>query len=438
MKRMLHLLMLSLLMGCMSPIIDERTDTTEAPHSVRILTRSPSDASYPIALYAFHTQDGTLVASTTQATEQDEATLHLPQGNYHLVALAGTSGCHIPTSPTLSSIVATPTGGLLESPLHVGSASIHVLQNTTTSIMLSNRATAIRLILHDIPTEATTVSTTLSPMASGLSFDGKATGNTTATVPLIREGTAWCSQQFYTLPNAGAPLTLSIAATTPTETKVYGYTYPASLKSNTPYILYGSTIEGPSVDGTLALEGWNDTETIAFTFDSEGGGSTDNDSTGINTSEEFFEVEEIPTVGTLWNGFFVAGYADSDDAIERMLLLSATEWTEITGATHETTPHMAAEIADTYTEGELSGWHIPTRNEVRKLCAIWGNTSIDSTNALLTANGLVPLSYGESVRYLCDEAKFSFRWDSEGKPSAVGTKRTYHLRLVRTVGFIVK
>lgn len=438
MRRIFYLFTLYLLTGCISPIIEEKEDVTDTSHQVCILTRSASSISYPLTLYAFRAQDGTLAASATQSTVQDEAILFLPQGNYDVVTLAGTSGCDIPTPPTLSSIIAAPTDGLFLSPLQMGCTSLSVLQNTTTSIMLHNQSTAILLSLYDLPTDVTSATVSLSPMASGLSFDGKATGNTTATVPLIREGAAWCSQQFYTLPNAGAPLTLSIATTTPTETKVYGYTYPASLKSNTPYILYGSTIEGPSVDGTLALEGWNDTETIAFTFDSEGGGSTDNDSTGINTSEEFFEVEEIPTVGTLWNGYFVAGYADSDDATERMLLLSATEWTEITGATHETTPHMAAEIADTYTEGELAGWHIPTRNEVRKLCAIWGNTSIDSTNALLTANGLVPLSYGESVRYLCDEAKFSFRWDSEGKPSAVGTKRTYHLRLVRTVGFIVK
>ncbi len=438
MKRVLYLLIPIFLIGCMSPIIDEREDILDAPHSVLILTRSASATNYPIALYAFHSQDGTLAASTTLCSEQDDPVLSLPQGHYQLVAVAGKSGCNIPPSPTLSDIIAAPANGLLDSPLEMGSTSIYVLQNTTTSIMLSTQATAIRITLHDIPTNATAVTTSLSPIASGLSFDGNSMGSTTATVSLTQEDTVWRSQQFYTLPSTGDQITLSITTTTPTGVKTYGYTYPASLKAATPYILSGSMSEGPAIDGSLTLEGWNETETISFTFDSQGGGNTDNDSTIINPTDILFEVEEMPTVGTLWNGYFIAGHTDSDDAIERMLLLSATEWTNITGATHETMPHMAAEIANTYTEGELSGWRIPTRSEVRKLCATLGNTSVVSTNAFLTTNGLVPLSYGESVRYLCDEAKFSFRWDSEGKPSAVGTKRTYHLRLVHTVGFIVK
>ena len=437
MRRIFHLFTLCLLMGCISPITEEREDVTDTTHRVCIFTRSASSVSYPLTLYAFRSQDGTLAASATQSTAQDDPILHLSQGNYEVVALAGTNGCDIPTSPTLSSIIAAPTDGLFASPLQMGSASLSVLQNTTTSIMLHNQSTAILLSLYDLPADVTSATVSLSLMASGLSFDGRLTGNATTTVPLIKEGEAWCSQPFFTLPSMGDHLTLSIATATSSEAKVYGYTYPSPLQANTPYILSGSLHAGFTVNGAISLEGWNETETILFTFDSEGGGNNNKDTISTN-KDDVFEVEEIPAVGTLWNGYFVAGYADSDDATERMLLLSATEWTEITGATHETTPHMAAEIADTYTEGGLSGWHIPTRNEVRKLCATLGSTSLDTTNAFLTENGLVPLSYGESIRYLCDDAKFSFRWDSEGKPSAVGTKRTYHLRLVRTVGFIVK
>ena len=159
--------------------------------------------------------------------------------------------------------------------------------------------------------------------------------------------------------------------------------------------------------------------------------------------DNMFVVDALPQVGTLWNDYFVISYAD-DEAPNSMLLLSTTEWQGITSATHDETPTMAFEIASTYTEGALDGWRIPTRDEVRKMCAASGGTSLDQTNAYLSSNGIAHLgtgndeATGDGIRYLCDEASYSFRWDSDGKPSAVGSKRTYHLRLVRTVEFVVR
>ena len=141
---------------------------------------------------------------------------------------------------------------------------------------------------------------------------------------------------------------------------------------------------------------------------------------------------------------FVVAYGDSDDETNRILLLSTMEWRGVTSATHEDTPAMATDIASTYTEGDFSDWRIPTRDEVRKMCAASGDMSLDATNECLRTNGIAPLGIGDdaetgdAIRYLCDEAAYSFRWDSDGKPSAAGRKRTYHLRLVRTVEFAAK
>ena len=157
-----------------------------------------------------------------------------------------------------------------------------------------------------------------------------------------------------------------------------------------------------------------------------------------------YKVEALPEVGSLWEGHFVAcTLGDNDKDIVPMLLLSTSEWTRITSAMNEETPHAATDIASSYAEGELTSWRIPTRQEASKMCTTLGNTVLEETNAFLTANGIAPLGTGkdtetkELIRYLCDDAEFSFKWDSEGTPSKAGSKRGYHLRLVKNVRFSV-
>ena len=155
-------------------------------------------------------------------------------------------------------------------------------------------------------------------------------------------------------------------------------------------------------------------------------------------------VEALPEAGTLWKGLIVACALGSyKEDIVPMLLLSTSEWTGITSAMNEKTPHMAADTASSYTEGELSEWRIPTRQEANKMCTTLGNTVLEETNAFLSANGIPPLGTGKDtetknlIRYLCDDAEFSFKWDSEGTPSKAGSKRGYHLRLVKSLRFAV-
>lgn len=441
MKKLFYLCVLSMLAGCTLPLIDDEGNSVpETKRSVHILTRSASDISYPLALYAFNVEDGTLVASDTQLAEEDELSFALSAGDYYLVALAGYEGCEIPASPVLSSVITAPSNGILTTPLQMGSAAVQVTQNTTVSITLYNQVAAVDLSLYDIPADATAVSASLSIMASGISFDGKYTGNATTAVELVKEDDVWTTPLFYTLPNNGERLTLSITTTTPSGTQTYGYTHSSPLKANTPYTLSGSFIEGFTVNGSITLAGWNETENISFTFGSENnGGENPNNPDNPN---DVYQVDALPEIGTLWNGHFVVGILDSDDEnITPMLLLSTSEWTGVTSALNEETPEMASEIAAAYTEGELTGWRIPTRREVVKMCAALGNTTLEETNEFLTTNGITPLSTGtevgtkNTIRYLCDDAEFTFKWDSEGSPTKAGGKRSYHLRLVNSVRF---
>lgn len=444
MNRLFYLLVLCLLTGCSLPLIEtemEGGESAETGRSVRILTRSTSGISYPLTIYAFDTEKGTLVNADTQQSDTEELLLILPAGDYYMVAIAGTEGCEMPSSPTLESVIGAPSNGLLNTPLQMGSAAVKVMQNTTVSLMLYNRVAAIDLALYDIPTDVTSVSTSLSLMASGITLGGNYVGNATTTIPLTKEDDVWFAPQFYTLPSMGENLTLSITTTSQSGTQTYGYTHPSPLKANTPYTLSGSLVDGLIVNGDISLAGWNETEAITFNFGNEGNNNNEHNQPN---KEEIYRVSTLPEVGSLWEGHLVASILESEeDGITSMLLLSTSEWTGVTSALHEETPRMAADIASAYTEEGIAGWSIPTRQEAGKMCIALGNTSVEETNAFLAENGIAPLGIGtdtdskNAIRYLCDNAQYSFKWDSEGSPSKAGSKRGYHLRLVKTVRFSV-
>ena len=433
MKRWYYMFMLCLLTGCLSPIVEEVEEVVGERRSVTILTRSASPIQYPLTLYAFDAEKGTLVTSKTQHAAGDELSLQLRTGNYYLVALAGTSGCKVPSKPTLSSVITLPSCGYFSSCLQMGHVELDVLYNTTMSITLHNQMAAVSFSLWDFPAEATSGEAHLYPVASGISFNGEYAPSTTIEVPLEKKGDEWVSPQFYSLPSE-LPASLTAYASTPGKRYGYGHSLFQMLDPDSTYAFSGSVKEGIMTNGSWPFAGGNIDIPIK-------------DYNPVNDKEDdednMFVVDALPQVGTLWNDYFVISYAD-DEAPNSMLLLSTTEWQGITSATHDETPTMAFEIASTYTEGVLDGWRIPTRDEVRKMCAASGGTSLDQTNAYLTSNGIAHLgtgndeATGDGIRYLCDEAAYSFRWDSDGKPSAVGSKRTYHLRLVRTVEFVVR
>ena len=228
--------------------------------------------------------------------------------------------------------------------------------------------------------------------------------------------------------------------------KVYGYSHNTGLDANTPYNIMGNYKTGFVVNGVINLAGWNAPQEINFTF---GVGSNENeedsdeeDNEDTDEEREEYTVNSIPKVGTIWNNHFVATVLDATASEAELLLLSTTEWDGVTSATHAETPHMAANFAASYTEDGMTNWSIPTRDEAKLMRTAIGLDKLESINAVLKANNIPQLNIGESdkgesIRYLCDDATFTFVWDGTSI-SKSGTKRTYNLRLIKRVKVVVK
>ena len=443
MNQILILMLTSvLLLACEKLEIDELGMGTDGQRAVNLLTRSATglEVEYPLTIYAFETVSGNLVTSHTITSEDDSPVLYLSQGNYHLVALAGTEGCTVPEFPTLNDWITLPAENRLSQPLQMGSADINVAQNVTTTLTLYNQVAAVDLTLTDIPANIDQVSVSFSLLYNSMSYAGNLSGNIATTVPLTKQNDgSWTAPRFYTLPGSSERLTLSISCSSSQgSTQTFGYTHPEPLEVNTPYSITGSFENGFAVNGTIVLAGWNGPKNIRFNF----GASNSNEQDDLPESLDEYPVNSIPKVGTIWNNHLVAAVLDATTTSAELLLLSTTEWTEITSATHAETPMMANNIRTSYTEDGIEQWTIPTRDEAKLMRTAIGLDRLSSTNAVLTANSFVPLAVGEQtdgnkVRYLCDDATYTYAWDGT-TTSKVGTKRTYYLRLVKRIKVVVK
>ena len=440
------------LYACTPVIIDEEPANTPT-NKLHISTRSNTDLSYPLALYAFDSESESITARAILENQGDIPQLELPRGSYHIVALAGSEDCTIPNNPTLKDAISLPDINLTAQPIQMGSASINVTQDADVNITLYNQVAGINLSLADIPAEVTAVSVTLSLLHNKLGFNGTMTGNSSATVELTKTEGLWVAAPFFTLPSSGDKLTLSITTTSPAGKQTYGYTHNRPLLANTPYTLIGSFEAGFTINGIIELAGWNAPEEIIFTFgndeveeDDEPNNYEDENKNNDNTGNEdegenedgSITVAAIPEAGQIWNGHFVAAVVDATESNAELLLLSATEWTNVTSSLHAETPSMATDLISAYSEGELTDWSIPTQDEAVKLIQSIGTSKLTAANATLKSNNMSIISTGEDAagnptRYLCDDAGYAFTWEQLSKASRCGTSRTYNLRAVKRI-----
>lgn len=434
---------LSFLVGCSSPIseIEQPSDTT--PRMVGITTRSTADISYPITLYAFYSESGTLAGKTTASSASGNLTLPLRPSSYHLVALAGAQKLGTTDSPTSNSSIGIPTNGIIESAVQLGAADITVA-TTDVSVNLTMRyqVAKIDIELHDIPTDVTAVNVSLSSLYSDMTFRGNFSGEQTVNIPLKKvegEDDTWESNTVYTLKGSSTQLTLSISMTNEAGTKTYGYTHTSNLEAGTPYTFIGSYIEGFYLTGSVTSEGWNEPQNINFTFgvgagtgEDNGGDDNDDNSNQVTKDDDLpddtdgnYWVTAIPEAISIWNGHFVGVVTTSNETEATVLLMSLKEW--------KTTAADATTVWSGYSEGNIRDWRIPTADEMKTI-ASWGKTANSET--LTLANSILQREEGNklenSQNYLCEEGE-KYVLISNDKVNTATSNVIYRLRLVKTI-----
>lgn len=418
---------------------------------VTILTRSTTDdIQYPLSVYAFD-KDGKCICQQTINSAEEDLSLSLSKGNYRIVAVSNSDGYTLPSNPSESSIISmTGNSNCSDSPLQMGQADINVgATNQKVNISLSYKVATLNFTLTNVPNTITSVNLTIAQQHEAINMKGEYSASKNSTLELSKEGDKWVAKNIYVFPGSNASTVFSISLTESEGKTTYSYTYSSPLSAATPYTLSGTySTDMVSLSGLFFNEGWNSPIALNFNF---GPGSQNSDTDDPTFPSE--QVNSFPSAGSIWNGHYVA-YVYSTDGTAmllnndeanasksvNLLLLSLNEWTEVGSAINKTDPSQAASIVSEYTENGLSGWSIPTTFEAKYLKALYTDASIETLNNTMYANqgvGITPLdNKGENIRYLCEDATYSFAWKSSSSVTKAGNTATYSLRLVNHITLI--
>ena len=443
---LLYILVYLLISSCVNHIDED--EPAQIPAMLTVITRSTFSLPYPLQLYAFDASTKQLAAQTTVADESAGSSLSLSEGNYHLVALAGTQDCSFPNTTSLNNVISLPETNYARHALMTGSADVTINGDATAEIRMSYSMASISITLTDIPENIAAVSLLLSPLYNTMTFAGDYAGSKTVAIACNKENGVWKANTFYTFPANGQKVTLSIEMTDNSNQKqTYGYTYNGTLAANTPYNLSGSYKKGFTVNGNITADGWNKAENINFTFGTESdSGSGDDSGSDSEDTDDNYTVDAIPTARNMWNGHYIAAIQNKTATGADLLLLSLQEWKDVASANTKKAERVieAADYAKDYTEGGITGWSIPTTGEAKLIKSNCGGSLLNAANALLTDAGGDALTgsdkdtHGNDVRYLCEDATYSYELKGvTGNITQAGGTRTYYLRVVKIVHVVL-
>lgn len=398
-------------------------------------TATEGTISYPVTVYAF-AADGSYVASQAIETASGSLSLKLDPGSYRIVAFAGTDDLTIEEVEGIGSKIDVPSQSTTA--LQMGTANVTVASTPVNAyINMGYMVSGVRFTLSDVPEDATAVSVTVSNVATEMDFSGEPKGSSAVTIPLDEtfELGGWKSSEVFVMPSTATSTVLTISITRPDNTETYSYTHPSALIAGTPYHFRGKYMAsiggGESGDSKISLSGdfiaatWNDTEIVDFNF-------------GNQVLPQIVESGYVPPY-SIWNGHAVALVDSIDEHTEDLLLYSLAEWTDVNSIKTSTT--QADSIANSYVEGSLDGWRIPSSEEVKKLKTMYDiyedNLSLSS---LLESAGGASVGYWEdwagkdNTSYLCEGASRYYDFEKKAQSVYVVSKsNVYRLRLVKTI-----
>ena len=372
----------------LSDLDSEDQKIVQGKHDVRIITRSSStltDADFPIVVYALDS-DGKKVAEQTLSSLADELNFHLVSGEYRLVAR--NESC-------------------------LGYAEVNVLStNVTVTIMLVRQKARVSMLLVGLPSDVSSVNVTMSTLYTQIDMNGVLAQPGSVSFDLLPQESispsdgVWAIRDFYVYPSLTKTVTFTISITEPNQTRSYSYVYDQGIERDVPYNFSGSYQGFPdafNVSGFIDIEDWKTEKVVNFDF-----------GPAVNTQIQ-------PTIGV-------------HCPVTENLYISLQEWSNLGSANNESNPNQAREIANSYTEGELSNWRIPTEEEAKEIRSLYLGEALVNLNALLTEKGGSPVQDYEidesTARYLCERAYKTFSFANTNISTAGAKVDTYRLRLV--------
>lgn len=403
-------------------VMEEVGEGFHGDASLKVEARS-SEAEllpYPLSLYAFDEQ-GKCCASQTIVDKEERVELVLSAGKYRIVGIAGYSDRYrISEEPSLDDLIILD--GVADVPLMMGEESVDIdgEENVSMEIALSYVVAGVNVSIKDIPSDVSAVSFGLSPIYSSVSFMGEYGDASVAVVSscFLSGGDTWKSDTLYMFPGSASETLFSIVLEKKDGSKnEYEYVCPKSPEAGRFFNVTGNYNGGVSVAGHVIGEYWKGSDDVSFDFGMFG--QTDDGNSGSS-------IDELPEIGTIWNGAIVADVYENDSAGTEILLLSLEEW--------EAATVQVDEIKSGYSVNGMTGWRLPSHGEAQMFRECFCGEARLSLNAQISEYDLNLYGIDGEERYLCDKdgEYYSFVFSSGKSISQAGTQRKYYVRLVKT------
>lgn len=410
--------------ACQQMPEDVMEEEVKEVKELKVNVRSAGEAEivYPLYLYAFD-DEGALASSQVLKDAEEEMSLPLSKGDFRIVAVAGTSSAYqLPENPGLENVIAMDGSEGAKTPLMMGRANVEITDaaESTVQLTLSYVVAALNVQLKDVPSNVTAVQLALSPLYSSLSMGGKYDGSQKVKVDcsLVSEG-IWAADATYIFPGSASETDFSIYFKTDEGVEVtYGYTFEGAPKANYLFNVTGTYAGGIIVGGDFDVTDWEGAIDVEFEF----GSSKQPD----NEKDEVLALEELPEVGTIWNGTIVAGIGEEDETGTELLLMSLDEWDALCSE--------IPELIEGYSVNGISSWRLPTHEEATALKARFsGDNRLELNNQIYEYDEDLWGIDGDE-RYLCtkDGAYYSFKFAGGTSITKAGEKTVYYVRLVKT------
>lgn len=322
-------LVISLLSACENidySELEEEGDTKVEQTSLKIKTRANSaedgEVSYPVNVYVMNSS-GTCVDYSQLDSSTDELKFSLEEGTYTVYAIAGaTEDCYeLPSKDNATSNSNVVLSDNMEhGDLMTASDNVVLTKGETNTLTLSmtRRVAMIESInLTGLPSDATAVDVTLSPLAKYIRLNGSNSEETTSkTISLSLNSTTgtWTNRSGIFITESTSNISIKVSINISGTKASYTSNYKGKVEAN-----HKLTINGTYSDNNVSLQGvltgvvWDDPITINFELgedaNSDSDSHTQDDTNGNNDSDnddsDTTQTGNAPSVGTSYDNCVV-------------------------------------------------------------------------------------------------------------------------------------
>lgn len=359
---------------------DENLGDAEANSTLVIRTRAAmaqvdedAKVSYPVNVYVFNSSDA-CVAVETIASDADEMKLALPEGSYHVCAIAGADAenYELPTkeNATKESVIALKAdhqhGDLMTAD---NAVTLAYGEENTLTLSLERKVMMLENVtIKNVPGSVTAVSVTVSPLYENLLLDGTCSGNEGSyTLNLTREGetSTWKNDAgVYLLAAASTPATVKVTFSVNDKPTSYSYSCTEKLAANYKVNISGTySSDGVEMKGQIIGETWEGTTNIVFDFD--GSGSTEAVEPGGDDEPGGEVTGDAPVAGTIYKGCYVLRVEGN---VATLMTPKYKSELKFDNNQESIKAAVDAGIAELSVNG-ITGWRLPSIDEIKYIQA---------------------------------------------------------------------